>query len=64
MDNLLKAVNEMVFYDMFDAANTLRLCGFRDSNGVCGLWRSEDGKVDAVIKERFRDNRYYVVFFV
>jgi hypothetical protein len=63
MDNLLRVVNEMVFRDVFEAASTLRHIGFRADGDVGGLWRSEDGCVDAVIKERFRDNRYYVVFF-
>ena len=33
------------------------------TTNVYGLWRSRDGLVDAVIKERFRDGRFYIVFF-
>jgi hypothetical protein len=60
----IDAINQMDFASVFDAARTLRAAGFRHNGGVYGIWWSEDGKTSAVIKQRFRDSRYYVVFFV
>lgn len=36
--------------------------GFSLQSGF-GIWRSDDGKVDAVIKRRYLNGRFYIVLF-
>lgn len=56
-------LNIVDFSKVEDAEQFLRDEGFT-LDAECGHWRSADGKADAVIKERFRDGRFYIVLFM
>ena len=58
-----KTLNTKSFPDHADAIHALFMEGFAQVDGVTGLYRSADGIIDAVIKQRFRDGRFYIVLF-
>lgn len=58
-----KTLNTKSFPDRVDAIHALFMEGFEPVDGVADLYRSADGIIDATIKRRFRDGRFYIVLF-
>jgi hypothetical protein len=56
-------LNTSDFSKLEYAREALRLEGFEQLQIADQIWRSADGRVDATIKQRFSDSRFYIVFF-
>lgn len=58
-----KTLNTLDFSQERFAVQALRDEGFVLMSDNINVWRSADGIIDAVIKQRFRDGRFYIVLF-